>query len=99
MRKRARLIGSTLRARSRAEKAALVRRFREEILPAFQTGALRVTVDSVLPPTRAADGFQRLRDNRDRKSTRLNSSHVRISYAVFCLKKKTKTDPTSSALS
>src|SRR5690554_3991289 len=27
----------------------------------------------------------------DRKSTRLNSSHVRISYAVFCLKKKTTT--------
>src|SRR5690554_7184235 len=26
----------------------------------------------------------------DRKSTRLNSSHVRISYAVFCLKKKTE---------
>src|SRR5690349_22628495 len=26
--------------------------------------------------------------NRDRKSTRLNSSHVEISYAVFCLKKK-----------
>src|SRR5690554_7380511 len=30
----------------------------------------------------------------DRKSTRLNSSHVRISYAVFCLKKKRK--PTRS---
>src|SRR5439155_19586921 len=28
---------------------------------------------------------------RDRKSTRLNSSHVAISYAVFCLKKKKKT--------
>src|SRR5690625_5406152 len=28
--------------------------------------------------------------NEDRKSTRLNSSHVAISYAVFCLKKKTK---------
>src|SRR3989442_4010316 len=28
----------------------------------------------------------------DRKSTRLNSSHVRISYAVFCLKKKKTTD-------
>src|SRR5690349_23456935 len=27
---------------------------------------------------------------KDRKSTRLNSSHVEISYAVFCLKKKTK---------
>src|SRR5207249_10711223 len=28
------------------------------------------------------------RNRRDRKSTRLNSSHVSISYAVFCLKKK-----------
>src|SRR3989442_15513406 len=28
--------------------------------------------------------------HQDRKSTRLNSSHVRISYAVFCLKKKKK---------
>src|SRR2546430_13180189 len=34
------------------------------------------------------EGF---RDHRaDRKSTRLNSSHSQISYAVFCLKKKTK---------
>src|SRR2546430_4686346 len=30
------------------------------------------------------------RDTRDRKSTRLNSSHSQISYAVFCLKKKNK---------
>src|SRR3989442_12047746 len=30
----------------------------------------------------------RRRTDQDRKSTRLNSSHVRISYAVFCLKKK-----------
>src|SRR5256885_6807679 len=29
-----------------------------------------------------------IRDSRDRKSTRLNSSHLVISYAVFCLKKK-----------
>src|SRR3712207_7962246 len=29
-------------------------------------------------------------DPRDRKSTRLNSSHANISYAVFCLKKKNK---------
>src|SRR3712207_9005078 len=29
----------------------------------------------------------------DRKSTRLNSSHANISYAVFCLKKKTRTRP------
>src|SRR5207253_9836470 len=32
----------------------------------------------------------RAREARDRKSTRLNSSHVAISYAVFCLKKKKK---------
>src|SRR5256885_8141408 len=31
----------------------------------------------------------------DRKSTRLNSSHLVISYAVFCLKKKNKTHPVS----
>src|SRR5256885_6811447 len=31
----------------------------------------------------------RVRQGRDRKSTRLNSSHLVISYAVFCLKKKT----------
>src|SRR5690606_41096778 len=35
-------------------------------------------------PFRVIPGF------RDRKSTRLNSSHVKISYAVFCLKKKNK---------
>src|SRR2546430_7291680 len=39
-----------------------------------------------------ADGAQSLRPQRaeDRKSTRLNSSHSQISYAVFCLKKKKK---------
>src|ERR1035441_4679221 len=36
--------------------------------------------DSYLPSTRSM---------RDRKSTRLNSSHLGISYAVFCFKKKT----------
>src|SRR2546430_13297392 len=35
--------------------------------------------------------FEKLQ-GRDRKSTRLNSSHSQISYAVFCLKKTKKTD-------
>src|SRR3712207_7138341 len=35
-------------------------------------------------------GGERSRAVRDRKSTRLNSSHANISYAVFCLKKKKK---------
>src|ERR1039458_10524664 len=38
-------------------------------------------------PRCAPPGF---RGRRDRKSTRLNSSHLGISYAVFCLKKKRK---------
>src|SRR5690606_41213151 len=33
--------------------------------------------------------------SKDRKSTRLNSSHVKISYAVFCLKKKNKEESTA----
>src|SRR5699024_12300848 len=39
------------------------------------------------PPAPFGTGPQR---HGDRKSTRLNSSHVSISYAVFCLKKKSK---------
>src|SRR5436305_3391199 len=38
--------------------------------------------------TAVAPGEIDLAGGEDRKSTRLNSSHVRISYAVFCLKKK-----------
>src|SRR5207302_10431168 len=40
------------------------------------------------PAHRAADHRPFALDELDRKSTRLNSSHVKISYAVFCLKKK-----------
>src|SRR3989442_8987324 len=40
------------------------------------------------PPELGADVAELRRSLLDRKSTRLNSSHVRISYAVFCLKKK-----------
>ena len=65
MRKRARIVGSTLRARSRAEKAALVTRFKDEILPGFTDGALRVVVDTVFPVARAAEAFQRMRENRN----------------------------------
>src|SRR5262245_64247143 len=42
----------------------------------------------VLPPGGSAG-------QSDRKSTRLNSSHLGISYAVFCLKKKKKTENTN----
>jgi len=65
MRKRGHLIGSTLRSRPRPEKAALVERFRQEVLPAFEDGRLRVTIDSVFPPDRAAEAFTRMRENRN----------------------------------
>src|SRR5207302_2462367 len=48
----------------------------------------RWSLDLQAQPMRAAVVLQRSGTLRDRKSTRLNSSHVRISYAVFCLKKK-----------
>src|SRR5258708_24102246 len=48
------------------------------------------------PKTPEADIKPPMRPNRDRKSTRLNSSHQIISYAVFCLKKKTPRSAISS---
>src|SRR5437762_8654797 len=63
----------------------------EEARPVDQGGA------EVAPPTGSVDGLAAAlagpaprggRDAQDRKSTRLNSSHRCISYAVFCLKKK-----------
>src|SRR5690625_5908854 len=43
------------------------------------------------------DQFKNINDSLDRKSTRLNSSHVAISYAVFCLKKKIRSSATQNA--
>src|SRR5690554_7548564 len=43
---------------------------------------------SVLRQGKSIGHYQAFATQEDRKSTRLNSSHVRISYAVFCLKKK-----------
>ncbi len=65
MHKRARLVGSTLRSGGRPEKAAIVARFREDVLPAFAAGKLGVTVDSVFRPEQAAEAFQRMRENRN----------------------------------
>src|SRR2546426_8592479 len=60
----------------------LFRSFLLHLLPRFRTMFRR--------STRARPILQPL---QDRKSTRLNSSHLVISYAVFCLKKKNKPAP------
>src|SRR3712207_7306870 len=72
-------------------------------LPSVELLEVRVALDADLgddaverarqpPGTVAQDdhhrGDEQAADDRDRKSTRLNSSHANISYAVFCLKKK-----------
>src|SRR3712207_8610286 len=54
--------------------------------PALEPGAAFGDRRARSPPHPPVAGDQRRR--RDRKSTRLNSSHANISYAVFCLKKK-----------
>src|SRR5690625_6499885 len=69
--------------------------------PAALRGGFRMSADGGAPdrparggPLPAASASRgRPRIAGDRKSTRLNSSHVAISYAVFCLKKKTEKHP------
>src|SRR2546430_3701859 len=59
-----------------------------DALPIYRPRRKRVTT---LRSSRIrAFSARRLSTARDRKSTRLNSSHSQISYAVFCLKKKTQ---------
>src|SRR5690606_41906737 len=48
----------------------------------------RKIVDQLPERVGERQDFRRIGRRGDRKSTRLNSSHVKISYAVFCLKKK-----------
>src|SRR5690606_39458577 len=59
----------------------------EAPLPPSSVGKTVSSLNALLPPDVAV---RRLIPVSDRKSTRLNSSHVKISYAVFCLKKKKK---------
>src|ERR1035438_10689168 len=58
----------------------------------------RVKRRSVRLPAEARRGFHGVPARRDRKSTRLNSSHLGISYAVFCLKKRKKMTRLTSPL-
>src|SRR5207245_11456532 len=55
-------------------------------------GLVGVLVQTLTAKLGLATGGDLASSCRDRKSTRLNSSHGSISYAVFCLKKKNSTD-------
>ncbi|HYK41963.1 MAG TPA: NAD(P)H-quinone oxidoreductase [Thermoanaerobaculia bacterium] len=77
LQKRARLIGSTLRSRPRAEKARIVTSFAGEMLPAFDRGKLRVSIDSVHRPEGAAAAFTRMRENRNAGKILIDWSETR----------------------
>src|SRR5256885_6881274 len=59
--------------------------------PSLPLSATRLQTYEDCPLKFALTYAIRVRDDGDRKSTRLNSSHLVISYAVFCLKKKKTT--------
>src|SRR5437773_12436475 len=54
------------------------------------TRSSRTACSTTCPLRCSGTAFSSTAAGRDRKSTRLNSSHITISYAVFCLKKKKK---------
>src|SRR5438552_8396294 len=70
-------------------RRSLPRVERIEVLPVHQDLAAHLEIPGVL---------DRKRNRLDRKSTRLNSSHQIISYAVFCLKKKSQTGRTRAQM-
>src|SRR5690606_41861719 len=76
------------RTRNRARSAHGRRRTGHRACPSPPPGTATRTAACRSPSRRG--------DSQDRKSTRLNSSHVKISYAVFCLKKKKKKQKTKS---
>jgi NADPH2:quinone reductase len=62
MGKRARIHGSTLRARSLEEKAMAARALEREVLPLFDPGALRVPIADTFPLEQAAAAYERFAD-------------------------------------
>src|SRR3712207_7476192 len=81
------LFPSTPLSRSRPAPAGVARA--EPHPPRGRRGDARDERDAVAGHQPAGDRVRAAdRDREDRKSTRLNSSHANISYAVFCLKKK-----------
>src|SRR3989475_8991588 len=81
---RMRVRGPGARLQGRSHARAVSDRARQDS-PESIVGDVRAT------PAPARHGDQAGAPARDRKSTRLNSSHSQISYAVFCLKKKKET--------
>lgn len=63
--RRARMMGTVLRARPVEEKAALAREFETDVLPGFADGSLKPIVDRIFPAEEAADAHRRMETNRN----------------------------------
>src|SRR3712207_8280100 len=79
--------------RSAGVGAVAEREVDEPVRPGVRHRGLGAGPGEQLQPAPLAAGEDQ-HESSDRKSTRLNSSHANISYAVFCLKKKTHPPPT-----
>src|SRR5471032_3613206 len=77
--------------RAATGRPATLYRLRIDVLPGTEgREATRPSAQRTAGPRSQQTPFGLRRRAEDRKSTRLNSSHITISYAVFCLKKKNK---------
>src|SRR5688572_31413949 len=74
------------------DRVAFVLKVQRTVLvnPYGESGILLQRIGTEIVSAQLGIGDQPLKQIVDRKSTRLNSSHSQISYAVFCLKKKKK---------
>jgi putative PIG3 family NAD(P)H quinone oxidoreductase len=59
------IVGSTLRNQSLQEKIILTQKIRSEVMPFFETGQLKVVMDSVWPITKAHEAHQRMSENKN----------------------------------
>src|SRR5690554_2676445 len=80
-------LGNLASALASNYESLLVFRFIAGLPHGAYFGVAALVAASLVPVTKRAKAVSQIMMG-DRKSTRLNSSHVRISYAVFCLKKK-----------
>src|SRR5258708_19078881 len=85
---RSTLLPYTALFRSHAPAGASLDTLRRRGLPAVRWSNGVILLGAFVAPEQAA--YTQTALKRDRKSTRLNSSHQIISYAVFCLKKKNR---------
>src|SRR5688572_32016706 len=88
----ARAVATRLEARGVSAELVIIKTGgdRMQSAPLSEVGGKRSFVKEIEDALLAGDVDLAVHSAKDRKSTRLNSSHSQISYAVFCLKKKKK---------